>query len=116
MPSLIELTLPMSYYFTLFSCCFLLILDVEDANVHLAAHFLCVFIAACTEHFGHFGIFQSPVQFYNRPEEVLVLLDKFLPNGQLMYLRGNLVKVYLEEAQSVLQMKSLIKKNKMGVS
>jgi len=94
------------------ACCrrsaYVLVLDAETANVHLAANFLCVFITALVEHFGNFNIFSSAVQvcftylfrghfgnargacsccyqFYHRPEDVFVLLDKFLPNGQLRY-------------------------------
>lgn len=97
-------------------CAYVLVLRADAANVPLAANFLCVFISAVVEHFGNYAVFSSPAQFYQRPEDVFVLLDKFLPSGQLSYIRGNLVKTLLDEARAMLQMKSLHKKAKLAIA
>jgi len=93
---------------------YVLISEEENANIHLAANCLCVFLSAMVEHFGNFNIFTSPSQIFHRPEDVFILLDKFLPNGQLSYIRGPMVRRLLEEARSLLQMKSLITNAKIA--
>ncbi len=64
-------------------CVFTVVCDADTCNVYLATSFLCVLVSAVVEHFGNFGVLESPAQIYQRPEDVLVLLDKFLPNGQI---------------------------------
>jgi hypothetical protein len=91
-------------------CAMVVVADAQGVNVSLAAHFLCVFAAALVEHFGSFAVFASPQQLLAKPEDAYVLLDAFLPAGQLSYVRGNLVRVLLREAQALLQMRALLKK------
>jgi hypothetical protein len=73
------------HMFTLSSTAHVLVCNADTANTSLAAHFLSVFIAVMAEHFGNLNVFEDPTQLFQHPEHVFILLDKFLPNGQIGY-------------------------------
>ncbi len=73
----------------------------SDVNLDLAVNFLQVFSSVLGEHAkgGALEIFSV------KPDEALILLEKFLPCGQLLVLQSNLIKHLKKEADAVIGQK-----------
>ena len=72
-----------------------------DVNLDLAVNFLQVFSAVLAEHVKG-GALET---FLVKPDEALILLEKFLPCGQLLVLQSNLIKHLKKEADAIVGQK-----------
>jgi hypothetical protein len=76
--------------------CHVVVCD-KETNLELALNFLVVFSTLLGEQ-SKGGVTET---FSVKPDEVLTLLEKFLPCGQLLVLHTNLIKHLKKEADSV---------------
>ena len=80
--------------------CHIVVCD-SDANLDLAVNFLHVFSSVLAEHVKG-GALET---FLVKPDEALILLEKFLPCGQLLVLQSNLIKHLKKEADAIVGQK-----------
>jgi len=75
----------------------------EDENPALGSYFLESFPNVLSEYYKKTTPSSTlGMEFFLRPEEVLVLLQSFLPNGQLLFISPNLSKHLKKEAENTL--------------
>jgi len=74
----------------------------EEENSLLASQFLHLFPKILDEHYKKPGISSSPKEFLSRPEEFLVLLHFFLPNGHLLFITTQFAKQLRKDAETLL--------------
>jgi hypothetical protein len=80
--------------------CHVVVCD-PDVNLDLAVNFLQVFSSVLAEHVKG-GALET---FLVKPDEALILLEKFLPCGQLLVLQNNLIKHLKKEADAIVGQK-----------
>ncbi len=80
--------------------CHIIVCDA-DVNLDLAVNFLQVFSSVLAEHVKG-GALET---FQVKPDEALILLEKFLPCGQLLVLQSNLIKHLKKEADAIVGQK-----------
>jgi len=83
------------------SVAYVLICD-EDENRALGINFLQNFPKELSEYYKANNQTDQGMEFFSRPEEVLILLQSFLPNGQLLFITPNFAKHLKKEAESTL--------------
>ena len=74
----------------------------RSCNADLGLNFLQVFASVLADH-AKGGALET---FQVKPDEALVLLDKFLPSGQLLVLSNNLIRHLKKEADAVIIQKA----------
>jgi len=74
----------------------------EEENRALGINFLQNFPKELSEYYKTNMATDQGMEFFSRPEEVLILLQSFLPNGQLLFITPNLAKHLKKEAESTL--------------
>lgn len=72
-----------------------------DINVDLGLNFLAVFAAVLADHCKG-GALET---FQVKPDEAMVLLDKFLPSGELLVLNVHLIKELKKNADQIILQK-----------
>jgi len=87
------------------SCAYTLICEVDE-NRLLASNFLELFPSILNEHFKNPQISAQPKEFLVKPEEVLLPLHHFLPNGQLLFMNQQLLKQLKRDVDDILMSKS----------
>jgi len=83
-------------------CTAYILICEEDENRLLASQFLNIFTKAIDDHFKKPGVCGYPKEFLSRVEEFLVLMNVFLPNGQLLFISTPFAKYLRKEAESML--------------
>jgi len=74
----------------------------EEENIVLASQFLNLFPKILDEQYKKPGICANPKEFLSKPEEFLVLLHFFLPNGQLLFILTQFGKQLRKDAETIL--------------
>ncbi|KAJ3425365.1 ap-5 complex subunit sigma-1 [Anaeramoeba flamelloides] len=81
--------------------CYTLILSPEE-NRMAAQHFLKFFIQLLNEHFKNNTVSSKPKLLLTKPEEVLILIEKTIPNGNLIYANSFVVKNLRTEIEATI--------------
>eukprot|EP01098_Paradermamoeba_levis_P015994 TRINITY_DN8406_c0_g4_i1.p1 TRINITY_DN8406_c0_g4~~TRINITY_DN8406_c0_g4_i1.p1 ORF type:complete len:217 (-),score=69.69 TRINITY_DN8406_c0_g4_i1:4-654(-) len=77
----------------------------EEENAVLAANFLSLFIKVLNEHFKFTPATSNTKEMMMKPEEVLVLLQNYLPSGQLLFINSSFARFLKKEVEFVLMSK-----------
>lgn len=79
--------------------CFTLICDCSE-NRMLAESVLKTLIRFIQQHVG---LLTSPVEAFSKPERISVILDKFLPQGNLIFMNHRVVRQLEKEVESLIK-------------
>ncbi|KAL6042112.1 hypothetical protein QOT17_024593 [Balamuthia mandrillaris] len=80
----------------------MLLVCEPDENRYLAANFLSLFASVLAEHFKSPAITAKPKELLSRPEEIMLLLEVYLPNGLLLFTSSHLSKHWRRQAEPLL--------------
>lgn len=83
------------------ACIFTMIANPDENRLHinyLLAHLAKVF----ADHFKNPHITSQPKEILSKPDEILVLMNQFLPNGQCIFMSTPLVKQLKREVDSTI--------------
>jgi len=70
----------------------LVVICEVDENQYLAANFLTLFANLLMDQYKSANILTKPKELLNKPEEMLMLLQTYLPNGQLLFISDQYAK------------------------
>eukprot|EP01091_Cochliopodium_minus_P009892 TRINITY_DN2536_c0_g1_i1.p1 TRINITY_DN2536_c0_g1~~TRINITY_DN2536_c0_g1_i1.p1 ORF type:complete len:173 (-),score=30.12 TRINITY_DN2536_c0_g1_i1:55-573(-) len=74
----------------------------RNENTLLASTFVDIFIKTLNEHFKNDKLFIQPTELLNKPEEVLILLSTYLPNGKLLISTSKHIKHLKTESDNTI--------------
>jgi len=88
----------------LLSTVFVIICE-PDENRLLASNFLSLLPRILIDNFKNPQLTIQPKEMLLKPEEVLILIQSYLPNGQLLFANGQFVRHLKRDAEAALQAK-----------
>lgn len=83
------------------ACIFTLITEVDE-NRLLANNTLTQLSKFFAEHFKNPNITSQPKELISKPDEIISILQQFIPNGQLLFISNNLAKQLKRELDSTI--------------
>jgi hypothetical protein len=81
---------------------FILVCEPEE-NRYLASSFLVIFATLLNDHYKNEQVLTKPKEVLQKPEITLLLLQSYLPSGQLLFLNDSLLKHLRKEFEEGLE-------------
>lgn len=83
------------------ACIFTIIAHPDENRLHIN-YILTHFAKVLSDHFKNPHVTSQPKEILSKPDEILVLLHHFLPNGQCVYMSTPLMKQLKREIDSTI--------------